>query len=275
MRVRWLGWAGLEVTTDAGDVVVVDPLEDAAAVFAPLGLSAERIHPPDVVAPIVRGQAVAGLVTHLHRDHADAAALTQALASGAPVLGPPAPGGDDAENLALAQAMHELSAAGLELQPTEPWSSRTVSSFKLTALPAVDGTGDPQVSWLIEADGQRVLHLGDTMLHGHWWRMAHRHGAFDLVAVPVNGARLNFPHRQPATNQPGVLDPEQAAAATAALGAGVAMPIHFGGYELPNVYEPVPDAARRFAAAASSGVTVRQLSVGEELDLAATDRKVA
>jgi len=95
------------------------------------------------------------------------------------------------------------------------------------------------------------------------------------VAVPVNGARLNFPHRQPATNQPGVLDPEQAAAAAAALRAGAAMPIHFGGYELPNVYEPVPDAAQRFAAAAPSGVTVRQLSVGEELDLAATDRKVA
>ena len=254
---------------------MVDPLEDATAVFAPLRLSAEQIRPPAVTPPGARGQAVAGLVTHLHRDHADAAALTGALASGAPVFGPPAPTGDPVENLGLAQALHELSAAGLEPQPTAPWAAHTLGSFTLTALPAVDGTGDPQVSWLIEADGRRVLHLGDTMLHGHWWRMAHRHGAFDLVAVPVNGARLNFPHRQPATNQPGVLDPEQAAAATAALGAGVAMPIHFGGYELPNVYEPVPDAARRFAAAASSGVTVRQLSVGEELDLAATDRKVA
>lgn len=275
MRVRWLGWAGLEITTDAGEVVVVDPLEDAAAVFAPLRLSAEQIRPPAVIAPTARGEAVAGLVTHLHRDHADAAALSGALASGAPVLGPPAPSGEAVENLALAQAVNELSAAGLELRPSESWSARTVGSFTLTALPAVDGTGDPQVSWLIEADGQRVLHLGDTMLHGHWWRMAHRHGPFDLVAVPINGARLNFPHRQPATNHPGVLDPEQAAAATSALGARVAMPIHFGGYELPNVYEPVADAADRFAAAVPPAVTVRRLGVGEELEMPAVDRRAA
>lgn len=275
MRVRWLGWAGLEVTTDDGEVVVVDPLQDATAVFAPLGLSADEIRAPAVIPPIARGEAVAGLVTHLHRDHADAAALTGALAAGSPILGPPAPTGDDGENLALAQALHELSAAGLELQPTEPWSAHTGGSFTLTAMPAVDGTGDPQVSWLIEADGQRVLHLGDTMLHGHWWRMARRHGPFDLVAVPINGARLNFPHRQPPTKLPGVLDPEQAAAATTALHAAAALPIHFGGYELPGVYEPVPNAADRFTAAVPAAVTVHQLGVGEELEIAAAARNAA
>jgi L-ascorbate metabolism protein UlaG (beta-lactamase superfamily) len=271
MRVRWLGWAGLELTTDNGEIVVVDPLEDATAVFTPLGLSEEEIHPPAITAPTARGTAVAGLVTHLHRDHADAGALGGALAPGAPVLGPPAPTGDKVENLGLAQAQHELAAAGLQLQPTEPWSSRALGSFTLTALPAVDGTGDPQVSWLIEADGQRVLHLGDTMPHGHWWRMARRHGPFDLVAVPVNGARLNFPHRQPPTRMPGALDPEQAAAATAALRAAAALPIHFGGYELPDVYEPVPDAVDRFTAALPSAVTVCRLGVGEEVEVAALD----
>jgi L-ascorbate metabolism protein UlaG (beta-lactamase superfamily) len=163
--------------------------------------------------------------------------------------------------------MHEFSAAELDLQSTDPWSARTAGPFTLTALPAVDGTGDPQVSWLIEADGQRVLHLGDTMLHGHWWRMAHRHGPFDLVAVPINGARLNFPHRQPPTDQPGVLDPQQAAAAASALRATAAMPIHFGGYELPDVYEPVPDAADRFGAAVSPAITVRRLGVGDEIEI--------
>jgi L-ascorbate metabolism protein UlaG (beta-lactamase superfamily) len=113
------------------------------------------------------------------------------------------------------------------------------------------------------------------MLHGHWWRMTRRHGPFDLVAVPVNGARLNFPHRQPPTDLPGVLDPEQAAAATTALRAAAAIPMHFGGYELPGVYEPVPDAADRFAAAATSAATVHRLGIGEELEIAIPGRKAA
>ena len=73
MRIRWLGWAGVEIEAE-GARVVVDPLADAGAVFAPFGERAEGRPLPEVVAP--EPGAVAGLVTHLHRDHADAAALT-------------------------------------------------------------------------------------------------------------------------------------------------------------------------------------------------------
>ncbi|MFA4929386.1 MAG: hypothetical protein WC558_12790, partial [Patulibacter sp.] len=92
MRARMLGWSGIEIEAD-GATVVVDALEDAGAVFAPLVGRAEGLRAPEVV-PATPGAAVAGLVTHLHRDHADAAALTAALAPGAPVLGPPAGGGE-------------------------------------------------------------------------------------------------------------------------------------------------------------------------------------
>src|SRR4051795_1316812 len=170
MRLTWLGWAGVELEAD-GATVVVDPLEDAGAVFAPLGERSAGTPLPAVVAPSA-GRAVAGMVTHLHRDHADARALAAALAPGAPVLEPPAGGGDDLENLALAQAEAELTAAGLERRRLAPWESTTAGPFTLTALPAVDGVGDPQVAWLVEAGGVRVLHLGDTLFHGYWWRMA-------------------------------------------------------------------------------------------------------
>src|SRR5207302_5864742 len=131
------------------------------AVFAPLGERAAETPVPEVV-PAASG-AVAGLLTHLHRDHADAAALRSALADGAPVYEPQSYGGKGLEQLAIAQADHELTAAKLSRQPTAAWNSVIAGPFTLTALPAVDGTGDPQVSWLIEADGKRVVHLGDTM----------------------------------------------------------------------------------------------------------------
>ena len=212
---------------------------------------------------------MAGLVTHLHRDHADASALAAALAPGAPVLEPPAGTGEGLEELGLAQAEHDLATAGLERRRVAPWASVSAGPFTLTALPAVDGTGDPQVSWLAEAGGVRVLHLGDTMYHGYWWRMALRHGPFDVVLVPVNAPVVAFPHRRPASPLPIVLDPVQAAVAAELLGARLAIPMHDDGYEADGLYQPVADAAARFAsAAAERNVPVRVLEVGEKIEIA-------
>jgi L-ascorbate metabolism protein UlaG (beta-lactamase superfamily) len=261
MQLRWLGWAGVELAV--GDAtVVIDALDDPAAVFAAFGERAATPLPP-VVAPSA-GRAVAGLVTHLHRDHADAKALSAALAAGAPILEPPAADGDALENLALAQAEHELASAGHERRRLGAWESTTAGPFTLTALPAVDGLGDPQVSWLVEAGGVRVLHLGDTMFHGSWWRMARRYGPFDVVLAPINGAVVHFPHRTPASPLPVAMTPEQAVIAATLLEARLTIPIHADGYEIGGVYEPSKDPIGTFTAAAGErGLSVDTPKLGE------------
>src|SRR6187200_1624956 len=102
VRIRWLGWAGVEIEVGDGATVVVDPLADAA----------ERATVPRVVPARGEGRAVAACVTHLHRDHADAVALARALAPGAALHEPPRAGGEGLENLGVAQAEAELDAAG-------------------------------------------------------------------------------------------------------------------------------------------------------------------
>ena len=261
MRIRWLGWAGVEVETQ-GARVVIDPLMDPAAVFAWLGDRLDEVRLPAVVEPLPG--AVAGLITHLHRDHADAAALSAALGAGARVHEPVDYGGDGGERLAVIQADGELAAAGLERAPTAAWDSTTAGLFTLTALPAVDGIGDPQVSWLLEADGKRVLHLGDTTWHGWWWRIAERYGAPDVVLAPVNGARLTFPHRRPASRLPGALEPEQAALAAELLRADRLVPIHYGGYALAGLYEPVERPLERLAAVTDRATPI---SPGETIEV--------
>lgn len=47
MRLTWLGWAGVELEAN-GATVVVDPLQDAGAVFAPLGERAQATPVPRV-----------------------------------------------------------------------------------------------------------------------------------------------------------------------------------------------------------------------------------
>jgi L-ascorbate metabolism protein UlaG (beta-lactamase superfamily) len=267
VKVRWLGWAGVEIEAE-GASVVIDPLEDPGATFAALGDGARDVQLPAVVVPEARATAVGGMVSHLHRDHADAGALSGALASGATVHEPAWPGGEAAENLALAQANSELERSGLSRRQVEEWETAGVGPFAITALPAVDGLGDPQVSWLVEADGRRVLHLGDTIFHGYWWRMARRLGPFDLVFAPVNGPVIDFPHLQPPSVFAAAMEPEQAAVAGDLLGARAVVPMHYDGYGVDPWYRPIDDAVRRFeAAAAGRTYAARVLNPGESLEL--------
>jgi L-ascorbate metabolism protein UlaG (beta-lactamase superfamily) len=266
MKVRWLGWAGVELEAD-GEAVVIDPLADPGATFAALGDRTGEAELPALVRPESRGAAVAGLVSHLHRDHADAGGLADALAPGAAVYEPLWPGGESVEILALAQADAELERAGLPRRRVELWERAEVGPFAITALPAVDGLGDPQVSWLVESGDQRVLHLGDTIFHGYWWPMARRHGPFDVVLAPINGAVVDFPHLQPPSPLAAAMEPEQAALAAELLGARSVVPIHYDGFAIEPWYRPVDDALARFeAAAADRPYHVHVPAPGESLE---------
>lgn len=262
MDARHLGWAGVELR-DGDDTIVIDPLADAGAVWAAFGdRSADVPLPPTVAAGT---GAAAGLVTHLHRDHADAAALAAALEPGAPVLVPAPYGGSDLEELGLAQAAYELGEAGLTLRTVQPWEELEVGGWSITALPAADGTGDPQVSWLVRRGGASVVHAGDTLMHGWWWRIAERAGEpVDVAFLPINAARVTFPHRRPAGPLPAVMGPAEAAVAGRLLRARTTVPIHYGGYTFPPVYVPDEDALDGFRrAAADQDIDVAVPDLGE------------
>ncbi|WP_245719948.1 MBL fold metallo-hydrolase [Nocardia uniformis] len=168
----------------------------------------------------------AALVTHLHRDHTDASALAETLTPGAPVLRP-APGyGDDVDNATTLQAERELVLHRLAVEVVAAWSTHEVGPFRVTAVPAVDGLGDPQLNWVVQAEGQRVFHGGDTMFHGYWWLIARRFSPFDAVFLPANGAVVDAPHLRPPSPLPAAMDPRQAAAAAEILDARYAVPMH-------------------------------------------------
>jgi L-ascorbate metabolism protein UlaG (beta-lactamase superfamily) len=102
------------------------------------------------------------------------------------------------------------------------------------------------------------------MFHGWWWRFTERFGAPDVVLAPINGARLTFPHRQPASPLAGAMDPEQAALAAGLLQADQLVPIHYGGYGVPGLYEPVPDPLSRLKSTSDRVVT---LDPGESIEI--------
>ncbi|ARX89335.1 hypothetical protein SMD44_08822 [Streptomyces alboflavus] len=114
MRVRRLGWAGLEIEA-GGERLVIDHVRDLSPLFTgwkPAKGSWRRAGGP-----------AAALVTHLHRDHTDASALADALTPGAPVLRP-APGhGDDVDNVTTLPAERELVRHRLAAEVVDVWST--------------------------------------------------------------------------------------------------------------------------------------------------------
>ncbi|MGY5134895.1 MBL fold metallo-hydrolase [Streptomyces nigrescens] len=214
------------------------------------------------------GKATAALVTQLHRDHTDASALADALTAGAPVLRP-APGhGDDVDNVTTLPAVRELALHRPAAEVVDAWSTREVGPFRVTAVPSVDGLGDPQLNWVVQADGQRVFHGGDTMFHGYWWLIARRFSPFDAVFLPANGAVVDAPHLQPPSPLPAAMDPRQAAAAAEILDARYAVPMHYEAEQPDKIagYVEVLDPENEFRTHA--GRRAHVLAVGQWLDLA-------
>jgi L-ascorbate metabolism protein UlaG (beta-lactamase superfamily) len=242
--VRKLSWAGIRV--EAGDQhLVIDALEGRT------GEVQARIGPSRLpLLPIADQPLDVALVTHTHKDHFDADALRRHLRPDAPLVGP-------------AGAADELRALGHPVIPLENGERATVGRFTFTALPAMDGFGARQSSWLVEAPGVRLVHFGDTLFHGYWWEIAKLVREPDVVFLPINGARVSVPG-QDATGLPGVMTAEQAAVAARIVKAKLAVPIHYAEFHAPPVYQADLNAEATFIDhAARQGVPTRIVAAGE------------
>jgi L-ascorbate metabolism protein UlaG (beta-lactamase superfamily) len=102
------------------------------------------------------------------------------------------------------------------------------------------------------------------MWHGWWWRIRERYGPPDVVLAPINGPRTTVPHRQPASVLPGAMDPEQAAMAAELLQADRLVPIHYGAYAFPGVYEPIAEPVEWLTASTDRATPI---TAGETIDV--------
>lgn len=238
MRLRRLGWSGVEIEYE-GSTLLIDYILDTSPLVPLRG--------PDEPFPASSqpGLAIGALLTHLHADHADPSALKIALQHGSLVLRPEPATGNEADVLLTAHAEAQFAITDLATEVVGPWQQRVIGPFKVYSVPAVDGFGDPQVSWIVECGRYRIIHAGDTLFHGYWWRIAHRFGRFDAAFLPVNSPVVNFPHLEPASPIEAVMSPEEAAVAANILRADLVIPIHYGSIHKPPMYTETDDVIGR------------------------------
>lgn len=239
LRAQRLAWAGVRLELPTA-VAFIDPLLDPAVWDQALA---------DPLLPLDAGPATRFvLVTHLHPDHFDPKAVRQALGSGGTLV-------------CDATVAAEAASRGFQVRGARPFEPLLLGDFTATAVPAVDGYGVPQVSWVVDGGGRRVIHCGDTLWHGLWWQLRRQLGPFDVAFLPINGARFGW--RQPAAEVPSVMTPEQAVAAAVVLGARLVVPIHYGVSGAEGYEEDPQAAARVVEIARQRHVAVQLLRPGE------------
>ena len=227
LAAQRLGWAGVRLQLGETNLWI-DPLSDAKVWGDAL---------IDKLTPLERaGSDRFVLVTHRHPDHFDPAAAQRVLGT---------------EGLLVtAETVGALTLpAGVRSRVVPLYEPVLLGDLTVVAVPGADGYGDPQVSWIVSGGGRRVIHCGDTLWHGHWWKIARQYGPFDAAFLPINGARFGW--RRPASGVPAVMTPEQAVAAAAVIDAKLIVPIHYGIAPSPE-YTETPHAAHELSRAAAS-----------------------
>ena len=261
MRVRWLGWAGVEIEAD-GVAVVIDPLADPGATFAALGEGARRGQAADGGGAARPRAAVAGLVSHLHRDHTDAGALAAALAAGRrrPRAGLAGRGGrreprtGAGERGARAGGPDAPSGRGMGAS-RRPARSRSRRCRRSTASATPRSRG----WWRRTGGASSTSATRSSTATGGGWRGAT--GPSTSSSRRSTAPVVDFPHLQPPSPLAAAMEPEQAALAGELLGARTVVPMHYDGFAIEPWYRPIDDAGERFeAAAAGRSYEARMLS---------------
>jgi L-ascorbate metabolism protein UlaG (beta-lactamase superfamily) len=239
LQMRKLSWAGVLIETENTALFI-----DTIAPDEKAGESADMLattHDADA------------LLTHGHSDHFDNETLQKVL-------------GKHGRLVCLRATADRADTRGLRVQPADMWQPIffPAGGDDLVAfpVPAVDGWGAAQASWVIDARGVRLFHGGDTQWHADLVDVGRAYGPFDVAFLPINGARQRE-GRFIDQGIPAVLTPSQAVAAAQLLRAKLIVPIHFGGSDPPN-YVEVPDPLGELRREAEKAkMPIRVLHTGE------------
>jgi len=211
VSIERLTWAGVKIVSGNTTVFLDAVGKDIWNGNAPEGLV-------PVTADTSRRYA---LITHAHNDHFDVDTLKKILGDRGYVI--------CAESIAT-----YIASRGLKVIPAAMHTPISRGGFIFTAVPAEDGLGSDQVSWVISINNKKYLHAGDTLWHGKWDLIGRQYGPFDAVFLPINGAILSG---MPQSEISAVMNPEQAVDAAIQLRAKRLVPIHFGENDPPYYVE--------------------------------------
>ena len=111
--------------------------------------------------------------------------------------------------------------------------SITENGITFKSVFSLDGIGEEQTAWILDFNGTKIFHGGDTIWHNQFWKIGKENPDIDYAFLPVNGAVVNFQIvGLEYSSIPASLTPEQAFNAAKLLHAKKIIPIHYGMFAL-------------------------------------------
>lgn len=238
LRIQRLSWAGLRLEGPKTSLFI-DPWISPGI----LGGSWTREIVP--LAPSAKRRAI--LITHLHNDHFDLPAVKQLLTEGSQLY-------------CLDRNAASVASKGIPVRPVELFHPEIYGDFAIMPVPAADGFGETQVSWIVRTDGVQLIHCGDTIWHSGFDMVGRAYGPFDYAFMPINGAVVERSVTAPPI--PATLTPAEAVAAALLLRARMLVPIHYGLSD--HEYHEFPNAVGTLTAVAKEyGLPIKVVAEGE------------
>jgi len=223
VKVRFLGHAAFEIA--GSKRILIDPFltGNPKAAAKPEELEADLI-----------------LITHAHGDHiGDAVAIAQR--TGAKIVAM-----YDIANY-LVENSRGITTIGMNYGPTE------VDGVKIVQVPAWHSSSDGKYSignacgYIVELDGVKVYHAGDTFVFKDMGLFAELYGPIDLALLPIGG---HF-----------TMGPREAAKAVELLKPKKVVPMHY------NTWPPISADPEEFKRLVGDRAEVIILEPGESLEL--------
>lgn len=238
VKVERLTWAGVKVVY--GDTTVL---------IDPIGRNIWGDNTPEKLVPVTATtRRKYALITHVHNDHFDVETLKKVL-------------GERGYVICHESVADYIVSNGLKVITTSTYKPVMLGGMSFTPVPAEDGLGESQTSWVIKAGDKKLFHAGDTLWHGSWRAIAAQYAPFDAAFLPINGAR--FPSQEAET--PFSMTPQQAVDAAIVIKAKVLVPIHFGLND-PKYYVETKNALQQAKANAKRRkLNLQHLQPGEFL----------
>jgi len=218
--LTWIGHASFLLQL-GGKSALIDPVLSSSLAWikrnATPGLDWPALPPVDVV-----------FITHDHRDHMDAPTLKK-LGPGPAYIVP--------KGLGKWFRNHGMQ----RVTEMEWWQQEEIEGFQITFVPAEHwgrrGLSDVNTSWwggyVIEHDGLRVYHSGDTAWFDGFQRIRERCGMIDVAMLPIGAYSPRWFMREMHMN------PEEAVNAFLSLQARHFVAMHWGTFKLSD--EPLDE----------------------------------
>jgi L-ascorbate 6-phosphate lactonase len=202
----WLGGNGFVLKTPAGTQIYIDPYftNCVASIFG-----VERAFPPPITAEEARPDLV--ISTHWHEDHLDPEGLPiVARHSQAKFLGPPS-----CVSRLLGWQVARDRVTGISVRESHQFNDVKISAVPARHIAGLPGwESDDAVGLLLEVEGLRIYHSGDTEYDLRLRALAHdKENPIDVCLLVINGTGGN-------------MNAHEAALLAWQLGAKTVIPMH-------------------------------------------------